>query len=55
MVWSDTNETNREKKRKSEGLKMRDGECDCQAIFGLFFPTHTLTLLRLVVVENGGC
>lgn len=57
-VRSDTNETEGEKKRKSEGLKVRDGERDCRAIFGLSFPTHIrsrfsgLLLFKMVGVKT---
>lgn len=62
MVYIDRSERQREKekkrKRESEGLKARDEERQCRAIFGpsgCFLHTHTLTLLRVVVVQNGGC
>lgn len=59
MVLGDTNETETTKKKirdtERETESERWGAPECGAIFGRCFPAHTLTLLRLVVVQNGGC
>lgn len=53
--WVRVTEMRQKERKGSEGLKARDEECERGAISGSSFPTHTLTLLRLVVVQNGGC